>query len=78
MLRTVSSRDKDRLRDIGEARVVISRVSKEPEATELAPARSRLGKLPWAVAGVLGLGLIVVGRTILVRRGPVSQSRPRR
>ncbi len=53
LLRRCLDRDvKTRLRDIGEARVVISRAGKEPEAPATAPSPSRL-KWVWPVASML-------------------------
>ena len=48
---------KKRLRDIGDMELLLANAS-TPASSE---ATSRLGKLPWAVAGILGLALIVVG-----------------
>jgi len=59
LLKRCLDRDvKTRLRDIGEARVVISRVGREPEApVSAAAATSSLGRLPWIAAGVLAVAL---------------------
>ena len=46
---------KNRLRDIGEARVVLGRIGKEPETLATAPSQSRLGRIAWIVAGVLAV-----------------------
>ena len=46
---------KNRLRDIGEARVIIERVGKEPAVPEIAPAAAPSGaggKAAWAIAGL--------------------------
>jgi Tol biopolymer transport system component len=47
---------KSRLRDIGEARILIDEPTETPAAAVPAPKR-RLAWLPWAVAGMLGAGL---------------------
>lgn len=45
---------KKRLRDIGEARIAIENVGKEPEVAATAAAKtSPLGRLPWIAAGVM-------------------------
>ena len=54
LLKRCLDRDvKTRLRDIGEARVIISRVGKEPEAPVIAAATASLGRLPWIAAGLM-------------------------
>jgi len=61
LLRRCLDRDvKNRLRDVGEVRIVINNVGKEPEAaTPVIPApRYRL--LPWIMAAVLGAIAVVV------------------
>jgi len=51
---------KTRLRDIGEARVAILNLGKEPELAEpSAPSRSRLGNLPWIVACAFAIATAV-------------------
>jgi hypothetical protein len=44
---------KTRLRDIGEARITIENVGKEPDAAIAVGPRSRFGTLPWIAAGVM-------------------------
>ena len=54
---------KNRLRDIGEARVIIERVGKEPALPEIAPAPVSLGaggKAAWAIAGLFLLATAVL------------------
>ncbi len=54
---------KNRLRDIGEARVIIERVSKEPELQQTAPvvvSSGAGGKAAWAIAGLFLLASAVL------------------
>jgi serine/threonine-protein kinase len=58
LLRRCLDRDvKNRLRDIGEARVAISRVGKEPEAPVTEPPQSRVESVAWIAAGMLLVAL---------------------
>ena len=60
--RCLNKDPKQRLRDIGEARIVLSGPMEEPATAAItAPSRSRLGWVSWAVAGALALALIVAG-----------------
>jgi hypothetical protein len=75
LLRRCLDRDvKTRLRDIGEARVVISRVGKEPEAPAITPSRSRLGYVAWGVAGMLLVALAALAFVHFRETSPREQA----
>jgi hypothetical protein len=65
---------KNRLRDIGEARVIIERVGLEPAAPRnaTAPALSRTGKAAWVIAGLFILATAVLA-VIHFREIPLSR-----
>jgi Tol biopolymer transport system component len=67
---------KTRLRDIGEARVAIQKVGKEPQLAVSAGAiTSRFGKLPWiAVTAVLALALAAVSFARFREKPPFAQA----
>jgi eukaryotic-like serine/threonine-protein kinase len=69
LLRRCLDRDvRNRLRDIGEARVALSNVGKEPSA----PTGQAKG-MPYLIAAVLGLGLIAVGALYWRATRPVER-----
>ncbi len=69
LLKRCLDRDvKNRLRDIGEARVVIGRFLADPESGQLPQAAGPSHKLPWAIAALttlaaIGLGLVAYRHT---------------
>jgi serine/threonine-protein kinase len=66
LLRKCLEKDpKERLRDIGDAKELLE----EPRQAESPPHR----KLPWAVAGALGLALIVLGALLWRATGPADR-----
>jgi serine/threonine protein kinase/Tol biopolymer transport system component len=61
LLKRCLDRDvKNRLQWIGEARIALNNAGREPETTATTVALPRHRFLPWAVAGVLGLALLVL------------------
>jgi serine/threonine-protein kinase len=75
LLRRCLDRDvKDRLRDIGEARVVISRVGEEPDRRATAPSDPWLRRSGWVAAG--GLAMAVAGLAFALYRAARPADRP--
>src|ERR1700674_4294224 len=71
LLRRCLDRDvKNRLRDIGEARVAIDNAGKEPEVAAAAAPVPRHGKLPWAAAGLMTLVAAGIAGYSLMRSTP--------
>jgi serine/threonine-protein kinase len=74
--RCLNKDPKQRLRDIGEARIVLNVSMEEPATAAITgPPRSRLGWLAWAVAGALALALIVAG-VLLYRATRPAELKP--
>jgi serine/threonine-protein kinase len=73
---------KTRLRDIGEARIAIQNVGKEPELQSATPSPSRFGWVAWGVTGLLlvvlsGLAFPISGKLDRLSRA-LSATRSRR
>jgi Tol biopolymer transport system component/predicted Ser/Thr protein kinase len=72
LLRRCLDRDvKNRLRDIGEARVAIANVEKQPEATAAAVPVPQRRILPWAAAALMTLVAAGVSGYFLTRPAPL-------
>ncbi|HUA62626.1 MAG TPA: protein kinase [Verrucomicrobiae bacterium] len=65
---------RQRLRDIGEARIVLQNASQEPEAPVIAAARTpSAGKWPWIVAGTMAALALVFGWALWRAQRPTDR-----
>src|SRR5258706_7711931 len=69
MRRYLRKSARERLRDIGAARVELTEAQSGTALPESVPRRKSIsaGRLPWVLAGILGLGLIAMAALFLTR-----------